>query len=251
MFFSNWSTSTKVAAIAGFAITFAGAAYYLSQRSISSIGSRGGKRKVDQITKEQVIQIIDEIASAQNKMKGITQTAIAEVIGKNMNFEQTYDYCLKIQPTDPLQKYGLTTGDFDLLLDREQHDHRVRERLAKIMGMQESTDELANASGRTRKTLDVKELVTIHEFMLEELKTVSVEVDTKLKRGTGVDMRALAVAAQVLVGAKVQQKFGVDTDDIEGSIMKSHDALSKDAKFGSVNEEIQRLMARFFDIQTM
>jgi hypothetical protein len=250
MFYSNWNTPTKVAAVAGVALAVAGAAYLISQRVISS-GSKGGKRKVDQITKEQVIQIIDEISAAQNKMKGITQTAIGEVISKDMNFEQTYDYCVKIQPTDPLQKYGLTTGDFDLLLDREQHDHRVRERLAKIMGMQESNDELATASGRTRKALEVKELVNIHEFMLEELKNVSSEVDNKLKRGSGVDMRALAVAAQVLVGAKVQQKFGVDTDDIESSIIKHHDALSKDAKFASVNEEIQRLMARFFDIQTM
>jgi hypothetical protein len=152
-----------------------------------------------------------------------------------------------------LQKYGLTTGDFDLLLDREQHDHRVRERLAKIMGMQESGDELSNAQGRSgaRKALEVKELVTIHEFMLEELKVVSSEVDAKLKRGPGVDMRALAVAAQVLVGAKVQQRFAVDTDDIETSIVKHHEALSKDVKFANVNDEIQRLMAKFFDIQTM
>ncbi len=209
------------------------------------------KRKVDTITKEQVIQIIDEIAAAQNKMKGITQTAINEVLSKKMSFEETYEYCVKIQPTDPLHKYGLTTGDFDLLLDREQHDHRVRERLAKIMGLQENNDELSNASGRTRKPLDAKELVSIHEFMLEELKKVSTEVDTKLKRGSGVDLRALAVAAQVLVGAKVHEKFAVDTDDIESSIMKNHDVLSKDPKFAAVNEEIQRLMARFFDIQPM
>lgn len=251
MFYSNWSTPTKVAAAAGLALAVAGTAYYIAKRSAGSISGASGKRKVDQITKEQVIQIIDEIAAAQSKMKGITQTAIGEVISKNMTFEQTYDYCLKIQPSDPLQKYGLTTGDFDLLLDREQHDHRVRERLAKIMGMQDSGDELSAASGRTRKSLEVKELVDIHEFMLEELKSVSSDVDTKLKRGSGVDMRALAVAAQVLVGAKVQEKFGVDTDDIESSIIKNHDALSKDAKFASVNEEIQRLMARFFDIQTM
>lgn len=250
-FLENWSTPAKIAVVAGIAAAVAGTAYFLSRRSLMKGGSRGGKRKVDQITKEQVIAIIDEIAAAQNKMKGITQTAIGEVISKNLTFEETYDYCVKIQPMDPLQKYGLTTGDFDLLLDREQHDHRVRERLAKIMGMQDPSDELAGAQGRARKPLEIKELVTIHEFMLDELKTVSTQVDNKLKRGSGVDMRALAVAAQVLVGAKVQQKFGVDTDDIETSIIKHHEGLSKDVKFGAVNEEIQRLMARFFDIQTM
>jgi hypothetical protein len=61
----------------------------------------------------------------------------------------------------------------------------------------------------------------------------------------------LAVAAQVLVGAKVHQKFGVDTEDIEASIMKNQDKLSRDQKFAQVNDEIQRLMAKFFDIQTM
>lgn len=251
MFYSNWSTQTKIAAVSGVVVALAGAAYLMSKQLKADPVSRGGKRKVDKITKEQVIQIIDEIAAAQNKMKGITQTAIGEVLSKDLNFEQTYDYCLKIQPTDPLQKYGLTTGDFDLLLDREQHDHRVRERLAKIMGIQENNDELANASGRTRKALEMKDLVSIHEFMLDELKEVSSEVDTKLKRGAGVDLRALAVAAQVLVGAKVQEKFSVDTDDIESSIIKNHDALAKDVKFAQVNEEIQRLMARFFDIQPM
>lgn len=252
-FFKNWTTQSKIAAIAGVSLAVAGAAYYIAQKSAIRAQGGLGKRKVDQITKEQVITIIDEIASAQNKMKAITQTAISEVISRGLNFEQTYEYCLKIQPSDPLQKYGLTTGDFDLLLDREQHDHRVRERLAKIMGMQDSGDELSNAQGRTgaRKSLEVKELLTIHEFMLEELRGVSAEVDEKLKRGPGVDMRALAVAAQVLVGAKVQQRFAVDTDDIETSIVKHHEVLSKDVKFANVNDDIQRLMAKFFDIQTM
>jgi hypothetical protein len=244
------STPAKVGIAAGITIAAVGIGYYLVQNT--KAGRKiGGKRSVDQITKDQVIAIIDEIASAQNKMKTITQKAIAEVIAKNLSFEQTYDYCVKIQPADPLSKYGLTTGDFDLLLDREQHDHRVRERLAKIMGMQETADELASAQGRsTRKSLDVKELISIHEFMLEHLKKISEEVDQKLNRA-GVDMRALAVAAQVLVGARVQEKFGVDTDDIESSIIKHHDALSKDVKFATVNDEIQKLMAKFFDIQAI
>ena len=243
----------KVAIAASAALAVAGAAYYFSTQASLKGGKRGTRRKVDQITKEQVISIIDEIAAAQSKMKNVTQTAISDVISKNLGFEDTYNYCLKIQPSDPLQKYGLTTGDFDLLLDREQHDHRVRERLAVIMGMQETTDELSGAQGRTsvRKELGVDELVKIHEYMLEELKNVSAEVDKKLKHGQGVDMRALAVAAQVLVGAKVQQKFNVDTEDIEASIMKSQEKLSKDQKFAQVNDEIQRLMAKFFDIQTM
>ena len=248
---NNLSVPVKVAIAAGITLTAAGVGYYIMQKAQERSGMNG-KRKVDQISKEQVIQIIDEIASAQNKMKSITQTAIGDVISKNLGFDATYEYCVKIQPSDPLQKYGLTTGDFDLLLDREQHDPRVRERLAKIMGMQESSDELGSAQGRSaRKALDVKQLVAIHEFMLEELKEVSTEVDKKLQKGSGIDMRALAVAAQVLVGAKVQQKFAVDTDDIESSIIKNHDALSKDNKFANVNDEIQRLMARFFDIQTM
>lgn len=245
------STPVKIAIAAGVTVAAVGFGYYLLNKS--KVFSRtGGKRSVDQITKEQVINIIDEIAAAQNKMKSITQKAISDVISKNMSFEQTYEYCVKIQPADPLQKYGLTTGDFDLLLDREQHDHRVRERLAKIMGMQEATgDELGGAQGRsTRKSLDAKELVAIHEFMLEQLRSISDDVDSKFNRA-GVDMRALAVAAQVLVGAKVQQKFGVDTDDIESSIIKHHDALSKDVKFATVNDEIQKLMAKFFDIQAI
>ena len=248
---NNLSTTAKVAMAAGAAVVAVGVGYYIVKNSKASSSRTGGQRKVDKISKDQVIAIIDEIASAQNKMKTITQTAIGEVISKNLSFEQTYDYCVKIQPADPLQKYGLTTGDFDQLLDREQHDPRIRERLAKIMGMQEAGDDFATAQGRSvRKNVDIKELISIHEFMLEELKKVSTEVDTKLNRA-GIDMRALAVAAQVLVGARVQEKFGVDTDDIESSIIKNHDALSKDAKFAAVNDEIQRLMAKFFDIQTM
>lgn len=247
---NNLSSHMKIAIAAGVTVAAAGIGYFIIQNSRKASGS-GGKRKVDQITKEQVIQIIDEIAMAQQKMKTITQTAIAEVLSKKLKFDEAYDYCVKIQPSDPLQKYGLTTGDFDLLLDREQHDHNVRERLAKIMGMSESADELGSATAVPRKSLDLKQLIAIHEYMLEELKLVSVSVDKKLQNGAGTDMRALAVAAQVLVGAKVQEKFGVDTDDIESSIIRNHEQLSKDNRFGTVNEEIQRLMARFFDIQTM
>jgi hypothetical protein len=247
----NLSTPVKIAIAAGVTVAAVGVGYYLVNKS-KVLSRAGGKRSVDQITKAQVISIIDEIAEAQTKMKTVTQKAIGDVISKNLTFDQTYDYCLKIQPADPLQKYGLTTGDFDLLLDREQHDHTVRERLAKIMGMQDSASgELGGAQGRsTRKSLDAKELVSIHEFMLEQLRSISGEVESKFDRA-GVDMRALAVAAQVLVGAKVQQKFGVDTDDIESSIIKHHDALSTDVKFATVNDEIQKLMAKFFDIQAI
>lgn len=244
---SNISTPVKIAIAAGITLTAAGIGYMIMQKSRK--GSSIAGRSVHEITNDQVIEIIDEIASAQNKMKKITQTAIREVISNKLGFNSTYDYCVKIQPADPLQKYGLTTGDFDQLLDREQHDPRVRERLAKIMGM--TSDSSIGHASSPRKTLDEKALVEIHEFMLKELKKVSVEVDKKIQSRTQIDMRALAVAAQVLVGARVQENFGVDTDDIESSIVKNHAALSVNTKFGEVNDEIQRLMARFFDIQTM
>jgi hypothetical protein len=70
-------------------------------------------------------------------------------------------------------------------------------------------------------------------------------------RREAIDMRALAIAAQVLVGAKVQDKFSVETDDIEAALIQHHETLSNDKKFGVINEEIQSLMAKFFDIQPM
>lgn len=243
---SNMSTTAKIAIVAGSAAAVVGLGYLLMKRRGSA---KGGRRAVDTITKDQVIEIIDEIAEAQNQMRKITQNAISEVLAKKLTFDETFELCLRTQPADPLRKYNLTTGDFDNLLDREQHDPHVRQKLAKIMGLIEAGDG-AVGSAKPIKPIDVSKLISIHQFMLDELNKVAVELEPRMRR-EAIDMRALAIAAQVLVGAKVQEKFSVETDDIEAALIQHHETLSNDKKFGVINEEIQSLMAKFFDIQPM
>ncbi len=248
------STPAKIALAAGAVAAAVGVGYYLVQRRRTvapkkPLGAASRKRVVDSISKEQVIEIIDEIAEAQNQMRRITQSAIEEVIAKKLNFDQTFELCLKSQPVDPLRKYDLTTGDFDNLLDREQHDPRVRQKLAKIMGLVESEGG-AIGSAKPIKPIDMAKLIEVHDFMLDQLKKVAVELEPRMHKGD-IDMRALAIAAQVLVGAKVQDRFGVETDDIEAALIQHHENLSSDKHFGEINEEIQGLMAKFFDIQPM
>jgi len=73
------STPVKIGIAAGLTIAAVGVGYYVVKNTKTS-SRTGGKRSVDSITKDQVIAIIDEIASAQNKMKTITQKASSEVI---------------------------------------------------------------------------------------------------------------------------------------------------------------------------
>merc|ERR1712226_461136 len=137
----------KILLVAGGTAGACALIYYLLKEE-SEVKKRGGdeddkskdlkagrtKAKVDEITKEQVQQVLQEIIQSQEQMKGYMKDLTKELLTKKLTFEQTYQRVKEVQPSDPLEKDGLSMLDFDALLDKHQSDPAVREAIAKIMG---------------------------------------------------------------------------------------------------------------------
>lgn len=86
-------------------------------------------------------------------------------------------------------------------------------------------------------------LIEVHEFMRDELQRLANEAGTWPK----VDTKVLTLAAQAYVGAKVQKKFGLTGEDIEGAVLLNHKELATNTSFTLVNMAIQKTMNDLID----
>ena len=228
---------TKVAIVAAAAATAALAVAFVYSRDSKKT------RKIvsaDQVTREELLEILAEIQQAHDKMKIVTKQLSAEILAQNLNFEQTYRKVLATQPVDPLDKYGLSMVDFDKLLEREQHDPAVRAARAKLMAAPEP-ETLASA-----KDLTVSQIFDIHRYILSELQSVIAEVQT-LRPGK-YDSKTVMIAAQAIVGARVEGKFGASGDDVEAATAKLALALNGNAEFNNLNLQIQQAMTQLMTL---
>lgn len=199
----------------------------------------GAKPKVDQITKEQVQEILQEIIKSQEQMKGYMKDLTKELLSKSLSFEQTYHRVREVQPSDPLEKYGLSMMDFDQLLDKHQSEPPVREAIAKIMGAPNPT----SCATEKVQAITVKKIIDVHKFMLQELGNL-VEDFQKLANKDRFDMKTVTIAAQAIVGSKIEAKFGITSEDIESAVLMYHTMLATDQEFATINVQIQHTMGK-------
>jgi hypothetical protein len=231
------STVTKVAIAATLALGAAAVVAFLMKRE-----SKKTPKQVsaDEVTREELLQILNEIQLAHDKMKIVTKQLSSEILGNNLNFDQTYQKVLNTQPVDPLDKYGLSMADFDRLLEREQHDPAVRQSLAKLMAAPEPE------TMATSRELSVGQILDIHRFILAELQAVISEVQA-LRVGK-YDAKTVMIAAQAIVAARVERKFGASGDDVEAATAKLALALNGNAEFNNVNLQIQHVMTQLMTV---
>lgn len=199
----------------------------------------GGKSKVEDITKDTVSQILKEIIDSQEKMKTYMKSLTKELKTKQMDFQQTYDRVREVQPNDPLEKYGLSMMEFDQLLDKFQSDPAVREAIAKIMGAPNP----ANTQSTRVQEITVKKIIEVHKFMLEELTNL-VEVYQGLQKTADLDMKTVTIVAQAMVGAKMEEKFNIASEDLESAVLMYHTMLATDQEFANINLKIQHTMGQ-------
>eukprot|EP00820_Chromera_velia_P014948 Cvel_25030.t1-p1 / transcript=Cvel_25030.t1 / gene=Cvel_25030 / organism=Chromera_velia_CCMP2878 / gene_product=hypothetical protein / transcript_product=hypothetical protein / location=Cvel_scaffold2777:16873-23770(+) / protein_length=328 / sequence_SO=supercontig / SO=protein_coding / is_pseudo=false len=237
---SSWK---QVAMIAGSAAA-AGALMWLLLReepAEAGDGAGAGSKKltVDNCTKEQVLSILKEIISSQEKIKELMKNLSTELRQGKLGFDETYERVTKAQPEDPLEKYGLSMGDFDALLDRHQHDPEIRTCIGTIMGPPPS---LSNLQGKVQ-SVTAATIVEVHKFMLEELRKLVTDFknDRQKKRGSQYDMKTVTIAAQAIVGAKVEEKFQLSTEQVEAAVILNSEALQRDAEFARLNMEMQQV----------
>ncbi|CEM32678.1 unnamed protein product [Vitrella brassicaformis CCMP3155] len=198
------------------------------------------KLTVDTATKGQVVEILNEILKSQEKMKGIMKELTTSMVKANVAFEEAYQRVKNVQPSDPLERYGLSMTDFDQLLDRYQNDPAVRESIAQIMGAGGPAGTSGPISQKAH-SLQKDVIIKVHQFMLQELRSI-VEQFQKLGNKSSYDMRTVTIAAQALVGAKVEEKFNLTSEDIEGAVLLNHAQLAVDPEFGRINVQMQDTM---------
>ncbi len=249
------STLSKVAVTVSVAAVSAGVIYYLFRKEEAPVAAKAktcpAKRDVapaspqapprtdvKKVTADQLLAIMNMIVESQNSMKAVMKKVTDDIEKENLTFVQVFERVKTLQPNDPMEQTGLTMTEFDELLEKYQEDPRVLDTIAKIMGPSE--EDLANDDG---KVIAVKELVDIHQYMLEELQKISAEVKKSKNTKLTSDARTLTVTAQVLVGAKVEQKFKVASQAIERSVMMQQAQLASNHQFATVSMMMNQVMA--------
>ncbi|KAL8272545.1 hypothetical protein Esti_003544 [Eimeria stiedai] len=188
---------------------------------------------VPQATKEQVLAVLHDIFTTQEKMKGLMKRFTQRFLEEEFTFEEACALVAKQHPDDPLRRYGLTMADFDGLLDKFQQDQEVKEAVFSIMGSASAPNPTPQAY-----TMSKEQLVKVHEFMRDELQNLTKDGGVWPK----ADPKVLTLAAQAYVGAKVQREFGFTSEDIEGAVLLNHKELATNAAFTLVNMAIQKTM---------
>jgi len=242
---------TKLLLAAGGAVAVGALAYYLLKKeekagSSDAAGQKDlqaaaapGAQPLDKITKEQVMQILQEIVVAQENMKGYMKEINEELRRSHLTFDQTYQKVKQVQPADPLDKYGLSMVSFDQLLDKHQGDQGVREAIGKIMGAPNPN----SCTSEKVQSITVKTIIEVHNFMLEELNNLVKDFNT-LPNKDSYDMKMVTVAAQAIVGSKIESKFNITSEDIESAVLMYHTMLATDQEFAAINIKIQHTMSK-------
>jgi hypothetical protein len=197
------------------------------------------RTRVEDITKEEVQVILQEIIQSQASMKLYMKELTKELLSTSLSFEETYWRVKEVQPQDSLEKHGLTMAGFDQLLDKHQSDPGVRAAIANIMGAPNPN----SAQDKKGPAITVKEILDIHLFMLKELEVI-VAYFQDLPEKSMFDMKTVVIAAQAIVGSKVEAKFHITSEEIETAVLNHHTVLAVDQDFSNVNVKIQKTMGK-------
>jgi hypothetical protein len=187
---------------------------------------------------QEFIVLLRQIAESQQRMK-VDMREILEEFRKRptVDFDFAYKRVKEIIPAHPLEQHGISMDVFDRLLDKFESNPNVREWMAKLMDSPKlHTSEAANK-------IEVKELVAVHQLMLAELEALVSEIQKKSDLNE-YDNKAITIAAQALVGCKVEKEFSFTSEDIESAVLLQHCALALDQEFADVNEKIQETMSQ-------
>jgi len=214
---------------------------YLLNKPASPLKSRSvdfalsGPAKPGELSKDQVVQILKEMIKLQDEMRAHTKQIIKEVRNGSLTLEQTCKKVQAILPMTPLDKLSLSLTDFNRILANYQEDATVQS--AVVQAMSAPTP----GSGATEKasSLTVQKLAEIHTFMLKELEQMA-----QTKGKSGHDAKTVTLAAQAIVGAKVEDKFGIVPEDVENAVIMKQTVLATNTDFATLNAQIQGAMAQ-------
>jgi len=238
----------KALMYAGGATGVAAVLYYLLREEPEGLSGEGGAAaskeagkkdilQAEDVTKDQVILILKQMIDSQERMKAHMKELTVKLIEKDMDFEETYEQVRSVQPDDPLERSGLSMNDFDQLLNKHQADPQVMEGITRIMGMADP----GNKPAGKLKDVSEAQVIEVHAFMLMELKGL-LALFSGIKSTRNWDMKTVTLASQAIVGAKVEKKYNLNSEEIERAVMKHHNTLATNQEFEQINIKMQQTM---------
>ncbi|XP_953306.1 uncharacterized protein TA10615 [Theileria annulata] len=192
--------------------------------------------RVEKMTRKECFDLLKKIADSQDETKNLMATLVDDILNGRLPSKilDVYQRALPAIPNDPLESRGLTLFDLDHLVDKYQNDPSIRECILNIMNMAPTEGDDENIS--------LDELIKVHEYMLAELGKM-VSSYRKMPNKDSLDKKALTVALQALISAKVQDKFGYSYSSIDRAVIKNHTDLSMNTKFARLTMQMQSEMS--------
>merc|ERR1712194_456981 len=93
------------------------------------------------------------------------------------------------------------------------------------------------------QAISVRQIIDVHTFMLEELESV-VKYFQNVPNKESYDLKTVTIAAQAMVGYKIEEKFSIASEDIESAVLMYHTTLATDQEFAQINIKIQHVMGK-------
>lgn len=249
---SRWLVRVCAAVSCGF--LGAAALYFLRKKSRkldlmdAPSASRAEQRmmlpmNVDEVSTEKVQEILQEVAKSHEQIRRASKEMTKQLVQVPLSFEETYNLAKEAtQPMDPLERYGLSIEDLDKLLDKHQYDPSVAELVRKIM-------RTPDVSGN-QKNVSVDALVEVHAFMVELMENLTNYFLSKPDRGL-YDMKIVVIAVQWMVGAAVETKFNITSEDLEGSMSANFDVVGKNEHLQELTQKLGKTMNELMESSNM
>ncbi|GFE53386.1 apicomplexa specific secreted signal peptide [Babesia ovis] len=211
--------------------------YDLYKKDYSTSDTTSASSVVEKMTRNDVLDLLAKIAASQEKAKTLLQKLVKEIIGNGFNesMEDLYNRVVKDVPVDPLKARGLTLFDLDYLVERYQNDPAVRAHIMTMINLpmaEEQDDE---------RDIAPDEIVSVYEFMLKELQELQNN-QQPLTSQPNLNTNAASIAVQAIIAAKVQNKFGYTSVQIDRAITKHQGELGMNTKFARFAMQIQSEM---------
>merc|ERR1719174_2291434 len=194
--------------------------------------------------KEDFISLLTEIVETKtvsaNKLKEVSKKLAQEYDGsKPMDFDDIYKRVKEGDSdvsVDPLEKRGIAPEAIDEGIKQwGDSDPRIQELIYKIMAPEESTK---------GKDVELNVLVELHAFMAKEVEAF-IGVYKALPDKAKYDSKLVMMAFQVSLDTKVIQKFGIESQDVQQSIMAKQQELQNRPEFITAFTEFQKHMQTF------
>eukprot|EP00389_Voromonas_pontica_P001803 GDKH01002703.1.p1 GENE.GDKH01002703.1~~GDKH01002703.1.p1 ORF type:complete len:249 (+),score=78.91 GDKH01002703.1:150-896(+) len=202
-------------------------------------GPRGGLSGESEMTRDRVVAILDEIIKSQETIQKLMRQMAQDLAKSELSFDDVYNRVHAAQPDDPLEKAGLKMPEFDAVLDKFKDDPAVKVAISKIMGAPTPD----SASSPAVQQVTKQRILEIHAFMLEALGSLVNEYQSQANTAK-YNMKTVTIAAQAIVGARTEKKFGLSTEQVEAAVLLHSQTLANDHEFARLNMQMQQTMAR-------